>query len=339
MLMKKITLLLACVFGALGLKAQDIYTTFTLSEYPVEFRYLSDFQVKQAAPMSYVITNGVTEYYMKGYKLSNRYTADSLQRLFEKELYTDDEIVNLQMREKGRGSLGPHAADRLVLEFISGSRSYKVYAFMVYFHINHEYNAFLFFFDMESKSSISYEGVLVNMGQTLKWSETLPYRAFKDEATGLETEMPVFWRSTDISTDTKKGFRIDDDRARFTVEMFNSKDSLTIDKAAIRERDEIKANPGMYKEQKFKASAEKTGAKELFGQLTGTYKEDVNGLMRPMLFKRMYYKRVVNGVMVEFHITLETPEGGAEFYAPIHLRMLEKIKLPGIPYEIPKEKK
>lgn len=334
-------LFLACL--AVTSQAQDIYATLKFTEYPIELRYPNDYQVQHPAKMSYIVTNGVTEMYIKGYKLSNRFTADSLQRMFEKDIYNDDNIVNLQMREKGRGSLGSIPADRLVLEFLDKDKLYKVLAFMVYFHINQEYNAILFFYDMpvvETNSyKVSYDDYLVNMGQTLKWSENIPYKTYTDTETGLSVEMPSFWRSQSVTQDSLQGFLIDDDRGRFWVEMKYTKDSSTADKAALKERDALKAKPGKYTDQKFKASSEKSATKEVIGQLTGLYQDDVNGLKRPTLFKRMYYKRVVDGKLVEYTITLESPEGAAEYYAPIHMRMLEKLKLPGVPYEVPKPPK
>ena len=341
--MKKILLFVAITGIAWVSQAQDIYSTYKLSEYPVEFRHPNDFSVQHPAKMSYIISNGVTEFYLKGYKLSNRFNADSLRKMFETQIYNDPNILNLQMREIGRGALGVHPADRLVLEFVDKEKLYKVLAFMVYFHINQDYNAMLVFFDMPvtkgSSFEVNYDDYVINLGQTLKWSENIPYKNYTDESTGLSTEMPVFWQTKDVSADSTKGFLIDDERGRFWVDMKYTADSSTADKSALRERDALKLKPGKYESQKFKASAEKSAEKELIGQLTGLYQDDVNGLKRPTLFKRMYYKRVVDGKLVEYRITLETPEGAAEYYAPIHMKMLEKIKLPGTPYEVPKPPK
>jgi len=333
--MRKVLLFMAMAGAALVSQAQDIYTTLKFTEYPIELRYPNDYQVQHPAPMSYAVSNGVSEFYVKGYKVSNRFNADSLRTLFEKKIYNDDEIKNLQMREIGRGDLGPHSADRLVLEFNVEEKLYKVVAFMVYFHINQDYNAMLFFFDMGARNSESYEGLLVNMGQTLKWSADIPYKNYTDAATGLSTELPTFWRTSEISADSSQGFLIDDDRGRFTVLMKTTGDSTSADKSAIRERDAIKLKPGIYKEQKFKPGIGKTADKETYGELAGTYKEEVNGLLRPTYFKRMYYKRVVDGKLIEFTITLESPESEVAYYAPIHQRILEKIKLPGVPYVVP----
>ena len=337
--MKKVLLSICVACMAVLAQAQDIYTTLKFTEYPLELRYPNDFKVLHPATMSYVVTDGVSEFYIKGYKLGNRFNADSLQRMFEKDIYNDPDIVNLQMREKGRGSLGTTPADRLVMEFFDKDKPYRVVAFMVYFHVNQDYNAFLLFFDMSSHNTESYEGLMVNMGQTLKWSENIPYQAYTDKATGLGTEMPSFWRTTDISADSLQGFMIDDDQSRFTVQMKYTADSSSADKSALRERDAIKAKPGIYKEQKFKPGIGKSDSKETYGELAGTYKEEINGLLRPTFFKRLYYKRVVDGKLVEYIITLESPEAAVEFYAPIHQRILAKLQLPGVPYEVPKVKK
>lgn len=217
---------------------------------------------------------------------------------------------------------------------------------MVYFHINHEYNALLFFYDMPVKKTdnlnsgqVNFDDYVINMGQTLKWAENIPYKGYTDATTNLSTEYPEFWRVTDISKDSVQGFLIDDDRGHFWVEMKATGDSSNADKAALAERDALKANAGKYAEQKFKASSQKTDTKEVVGELSGTYQDDVNGLKRPTLFKRMYYKRIVDGKLIEYRITLETPESVADYYAPIHTRMLEKLKIPGAAYEMPKPKK
>lgn len=344
--MRKLLFLLVASFIALFSQAQDVYTTYKLTEYPVEFRHPNDYRIQHPGLMSYIVTNGASEFYIKGYKLSNRFNSDSLQLLFEKNIYNDENIVNLQMREKGRGQLGTLDADRLVMEFYDKERLYKVVAFMVYFHINHEFNSFLIFYDMPvskndnlNTGQVNFDDYLVNIGQTLKWAENIPYQTYTDKATGLSTEMPSFWRATNISADSLQGFMIDDDRGRFSVQMKVTKDSTSADKSAIRERDALKAKPGKYADQKFKPSAEKSESKEVFGQLTGIYQDDINGLKRPTLFKRMYYKRIVDGKLIEYTITLETPEGAAAYYAPMHMRMLEKVKLPGTPYEVPKPPK
>lgn len=345
--MKKVLFCLALTCITLISQAQDIYTTHKITEYPVEFRYPNDYRVTRPGQMSYIVTNGASEFYVKGYKLSNRFNADSLQRMFEKDIYNDENIVNLQMREKGRGMLGMLDADRLVMEFYDKERLYKVVAFMVYFHINHEYNAFLLFYDMPvsknpnnmNTGQVNFDDYIINIGQTLKWSENIPYQTYADKNTGLSTEMPSFWRVINISSDSIVGFMIDDDRGHFSVQMKYTSDSTTADKSASRERDAIKLKPGKYADQKFKSSTEKTATKEIYGQLTGTYQDDVNGLKRPTLFKRMYYKRVVDGKLVEYTITLESPEGAAAYYAPLHMRILEKLTLPGTPYEVPKPPK
>ncbi|MCG9912371.1 MAG: hypothetical protein MH137_13840 [Flavobacteriales bacterium] len=337
--MKKVSGILLLLFVSLSAKSQDIYTPFRITEYPVEFKHLNDYSVNRVGEMSYIITNNITEFYLKGFNLSNKFNADSLQRMFEKDLYNDENIVNLQMREKGRGSLGGLDADRLVMEFVDDSRAYKVIAFMVYFHINHEYNALLFFFDMERKSSESYEQVLVNMGQTLKWDENIPYKPYTDPETGISTELPVFWRTQPQNDAKSNGFLIDDGRARFTYEIKPSADSTAAGLAAKAELTKLKTNPGMYLNYKFKASTPKLPSKEVYGVLTGTYRENVNGLLRPTLFKRVYFKRVVNGVLSDITITLEAPQVAVTFYAPIHQRMYDKIVIPGSPYIAPKKKK
>jgi hypothetical protein len=336
---KRMILFAFSALASLVIYAQDIYTSFQLQEYPVEFRHLQDYRVNRVGNMSYIITNGVTEFYLKGYNLSNRFNADSLQRLFEKDLYNDKDIVNLQMREKGRGALGAHAADRLVLEFYSGERLYKVIAFMVYFHINHEYNSLLFFFDMDSKSSISYEDVLINMGQTVKWAENIPFKTAQDEGTEMRFEMPVFWRVNAISEGDRKGFLIDDGKARIRYQIMPAADSSGAPVSALKERDALKVNPGTFKESKFKAGKTKLPAKETGGLLTGTYKEDVNGLLRPTLFNRDYYQRIMEGKLVEIQITAESPSADAAHYAPLQKRVLDSFAIPGTIYLPPKKKK
>ncbi len=338
-MMKRKVLFVLSALVSLVIHAQDIYTGFSLQEYPVEFRHLQDYQVNRVGNMSYIITNGVTEFYLKGYNLGNRFNADSLQRLFEKDLYNDKDIVNLQMREKGRGALGAHPADRLVLEFYSGERLYKVIAFMVYFHINHEYNALLFFFDMDSKSSISYEDVLINMGQTVKWAETIPFKPMRDEGTGMSFDMPVFWRVNTFSDGEKKGFLVDDGKARIRYQIMPVTDSTGADVSALYERDALKVNPGVFKESKFKAGKTKFPSKETGGVLTGTYKEDVNGLLRPTLFKRDYYRRILEGKLVEIQITAESPSADAAHYAPLHKRVLDSFTISGAIYLPPKKKR
>jgi hypothetical protein len=338
-MMKKSILFALSALISLGIHAQDIYTSFSLREYPVEFRHLQDYRVNRVDNMSYIITNGVTEFYLKGYNLGNRFNADSLQRLFQKELYNDKDIVNLQMREKGRGALGMHAADRLVLEFYSGERLYKVIAFMVYFHINHEYNALLFFFDMDSKSSISYEDVLINMGQTVKWADNIPFKTAHDEGTGIRFEMPVFWRINAYAEGEKKGFSVDDGKARIRYQIMPAADSSGADVSVLKEKDALKTNPGIYKESKFKATKTKLPAKETGGLLTGTYKEDVNGLLRPTLFKRDYYRRIIEGKLVEIQVTAESPSADAAHYAPLQKRILDSCTIPGTIYLPPKKKK
>lgn len=334
--MKKALFILTLSFMALALQAQDIYADYKLKEYPIQFRYPNDYQVQRAANMSYIVSNGVSEFYIKGYKVSNRFSADSLERMFMQTIYNDPSIVNLQMREKGRGSLGELPADRLVLEFIDKEKIYKVTAFMVYFHVNHEYNAILFFFDMVADKAISYEGLMVNMGKTLRWSDSIPYKNYVDKSTALTAVLPVFWRTSDISADSLKGFMIDDDRGRLTVQMKYTADSSTADKSAFRERDAIKLKPGKYVDQKFKATAERTTNKEPYGMLSGVYQENVNGIMRATIFKRIYYKRVVEGKLVEYIFTLEWPEYASDYYTPIETKIYDAISLPGTGYEPPK---
>lgn len=340
--MKKLgALILFGLFTTLYSFAQDIYVPYVIKEYPIQFKVLQDHKVARVANFTYVVEEPSTysQFYIKGMKVSDTYSADSLQNYFINTVYKDEEIMNLQLREKGRGSLGEHEADRVVLSFLADDKLYLSTIFLVYFHINDEYNAILFYFEMGEKNVISYEGVLINMAQTLEWLE-VPYIKFNNEDYQIQAELPEFWKSeSELMNDTTYFISLHDGRGRLNVTVREVKDSLDAKSIATMEHKALKTNPGIYVGHKLKASAGKWINDESVGRWIGSYNEVKGTYKRNMTLNRYYIKRIVGDKLFLYTVDLLCPSYNVDYYQPIFDRMGKSLSLPGNTFIAPKKKK
>lgn len=339
--MKKIgLLLLATSFWSVSAMAQDIYESFVIKEYPVQFKKLQDYKASRVAPFTYIVEEPSTysQFYVKGMKVSETYSADSLQNYFINTVYKDEEIMNLQLREKGRGTLGNYEADRVVLSFVADDKIYLSTIFLVYFYINDEYNSILFYFEMGERNVISYEGVQVNMAQTLEWLE-VPYVSQEASDYQIKAERPEFWKTaTEQVNDSTFNFILKDGRGSLTVTARAVSDSLDAKTIAAEEFKLLKVNPGIYAGHKLKSSAGKWFTEESCGRWMGTYTETKDGYKRNMTLNRFYIKRLVQDKLVLYVVDLLCPSYNVDYYQPIFDRMGKSVSLPGNAFIAPKKK-
>lgn len=345
--MKKCNLTLAvcslAVFlfmGVSGLFAQDVYVPFAIKEYPIQFKHTTDFDVKRVGTFTYVVESPSTfsQFYIKGMKVSQGYTADSLQNFFMNKIYKDEDVINLQMRQKGRGTMGTYEADKLVLSFSADDKLYLSTIFMVYFYVNQEYNAILFYFEMGERAASSYEGLQENMIQTLEWLP-LTYTAYNDQKTQTSIEYPDFWKAEAVSeNDTMSSYKAGDGRGWISIQATTVKDSLEAKDVALNDFKALKTTPGEFTSHKLKASGDKWYSGEACGRWTGTYTETQGVYKRSLTLNRYYMKHIVGDKLVLYRIDLLCPEYNVDYYSPIFNKMAQSIKLPGNPYIAPKKK-
>ncbi len=319
-------------------KAQDVYVPYVIQEYPVQFKYLQGHQITRVSPFTYVVEepNTFAQFYIKGMKVSETYSADSLQAYFMK-LYEGEDLVNLQLREKGRGSLGDYEADRLVLSFMADDKMYLTTVFLVYFHINDTYNSILFYFEMNERNVISYEGVMVNMAQTLEWLE-LTYTPFVQEEYGVKAELPDFWKShTETLNDSTYFISLHDGRGRMNITIMQVSDSCNASDIAKAAHKALKTEPGIYAGHKLKVSSDKWFSGEACGRWLGTYDVVKDGYKRNQTLNRYYIKRIVDNKLMLYTIDLLCPSYNVSYYQPIFDRMGKSIQIPGNPFIAPKK--
>lgn len=345
--MKKCNLTFALCFLALFLMtgssrlfAQDVYVPYTIQEYPVQFKHTNDFEVKRVSPFTYVVENPATysQFYIKGMRVSQGYNADSLQDFFMHKVYGDEEIMNLQMREKGRGTMGDYEADKLVLSFAADDKLYLSTIFMVYFYINQDYNAILFYFEMGERAAQSYEGLQENMIQTLQWLP-LTYTTYTDEKTATAIEYPDFWKIEALEgNDTLLAYRAGDGRGHISVRAFTVRDSLEARDIAVADYKALKTSPGEFGSARLKASGDKWYNEESCGRWTGTYTVTEGKYRQALTLNRYYLKHIVGDKLVLYRVDLLCPEYNVAYYSPVFSRMAQSIRLPGNPYIAPKKK-
>lgn len=320
--------------------AQDVYVPFAIKEYPVQFKHTNDFEVKRVGNFTYVVENPATfsQFYIKGMKVSQNYTADSLQSFFINKIYKDEDILNLQLREKGRGTMGNYEADKVVLSFAADDKLYLSTIYLVYFYVNQEYNAILFYFEMGERAASSYTGLQENMIQTLEWLP-LSYVPYRDEKSSTSIDYPDFWRIDPLEeNDTLLSYTAGDGRGSISIRAFTVKDSLEAKDIALNEFKTLKTSPGIYTSHKLKASGDKWYSGEACGRWTGTYTETAGNFKRSLTLNRYYIKHIVNDKLVLYRIDLLCPEYNVSYYSPIFNTMAQSIKLPGNAYIAPKKK-
>lgn len=320
--------------------AQDVYVPYAIKEFPIQFKKLQEYKVARVANFTYVVEEPSTysQFYIKGMKVSPTYSADSLQNYFVNTIYKDEEIMNLQLREKGRGTVGENEADRLVLSFLADDKLYVSTIFLVYFYINDEYNAVLFYFEMGEKNVISYEGVLVNMAQTLEWL-TIPYVKFEEPLYQIKAELPEFWKSkSEALNDSTHFISLYDGRGSLDITIREVKDSLDAKTIAINEHKALKITPGIYTEHKLKASAGKWLSDEAVGRWMGTYVESKDGYKRNLTLNRFFIKRIVNEKMYVYVVDLLCPTYNIAYYQNLFDVIGKSISIPGNTFVAPKKK-
>jgi hypothetical protein len=313
------------------------YTSYSLPNLPVEFDYPSDLVLEKTGKKSWVVydKNVGTEFNINLYHVSPRFNADSLRYMMLK-LYEDPEVKNLQVSEVGSGTMGPHRAEKLVLSFMGPrDKQYVSTIYLVYFHINQEYNSLIFYFEIGANNVISYAPLQEAMISSLRY-KPFSYKKTSFEKEQLQIEYPDFWTETQV--DTGVGYlHIHDGRLKFFAGAVTRTDSMTLKTFAENERDSWKKQSTIFPNIKIKSQSIKCKNGETQFINSGTFDQQLYSITRNITFKKYFIRRIVNGITKDFVIYWEYPTNAEKYYTPVHDIMMESLKLPGNP-ELPEKK-
>ncbi len=305
------------------------YVSYSLPNLPVEFDYPSDMTLEKTGKKSWVVydKNIGTEFNINLFNVSPRFNADSLRYMMLK-LYDDPEVKNIQINEVGSGTMGPHRAEKLVLSFIGPKdKQYVSTIYLVYFHINHEYNSLVFYFEIGANNVISYAPIQEAMISSLRY-KPFNYKKTSYEKEGIQVEYPDFWSEMDV--DTGLGYLyIYDGRLKFFAGAIERMDSTALKTFAEGERDSWKKQATTFPNLKIKTQSIKSKNGEIQYINQGTFDQQVFSITRNISFKKYFIRRIVEGKTRDFLIYWEYPTSAEKYYAPVHDIMMESLKLPG----------
>jgi hypothetical protein len=306
------------------------WSTYNIQLLPIDFDYPPDYTVIQQGGKSWTILGDKTEFDITLFKVGHhRFTADSLKNIIFK-LYDDPEIQNLQLVEKGGGTMGKHRAEKCVVSFYADGKQYMSIYYLVYFYINREYNALVFHFEMGELNVPSYSMLMDQMIQSLRFRD-FSYTSYRIPGDSIQLKYPDFWTLVPPEEgDTNAVYQFDDGRGVFTLSFHIPKDSTSGPASAEAEKTAMKLRSAEYPGLKVRTGNE--GPKtEPIGRLDATYNEAVEGIMRATVFTRLYYRLKSGNQEYEYVVSFKYPESSAKYYEPIFARIRGSLVLPGQP--------
>lgn len=297
-------------------------------DYPLEFNYPQDFMVQQEGKSSWTIFDKEvgTEFYVNLYRVSDRFTADSLRYMMINLYKNDPDVSNIQVSHVGSGSFGTKKAERCELSFSVGDARYTSVSYLVYMYLNNKVNALLFYFEIGANNVVSYAPLQDQMIISLKYTP-FNYQSFLQEEDSVKFEYPDFWTMLQDEKDNSKVF-ITDYRYEVNYTSVIPKDSTTARMSADAYRDKIKLNIIDFPAIKVKSGNDKFNGVNC-ASVSGTYTKKINGVERKVNFERYFIRKMVNGKEVEFILEFTIPEVFKEYYLPIDQKIKSSIVLPG----------
>lgn len=179
------SLVLLCVaFQSSGLFAQQ-----RLEPHYVQLNVPQEWQFQRTGQRSWVITDTKTEFNVILYKVHPAFNADSL-RYLALDLYQDPNLQNVQAMEVNSGTLNGIPADRVVISFIYGDARYLSTLYLAHFHINHQYNSVLFYFEIGEGNAVSYVGIQDQLLSSLSY---LPFEFGPRKGPGFSLDIAYHW--------------------------------------------------------------------------------------------------------------------------------------------------
>jgi hypothetical protein len=317
--------LISIRFDAIAQKSNS----YIIPNLPVSFQFPLDYKIENTSKRSWIIYEEQvgTEFNVMLYKISHRFNADSLKKMML-NMYDDPEIKNLQVNEIGSGSMGGHSAEKLTLSFMAqNDKRYVSTIYMVRFHINSTYNAFLFYFEMGEKNVISYTTVQEAMITSLQYLPFV-YKTITSSNDSIQSLYPDFWNAQTLDT-ANSHIIISDGRMNINIKSVLANDSISLDKTIIKTRDQIKINTSLYPNLKQKLTNEKLPSSEIVEIIEGSFDKDVSGYVRNMTYILHYFRRQNITNTIDYHIEFEFPTYAKEYYLPIIQKIVRETQFKG----------
>jgi hypothetical protein len=303
--------------------------SYTIPNLPVSFQFPLDYKIENTSKRSWIIYEEQvgTEFNVMLYKISHRFNADSLKKMML-NMYDDPEIKNLQVNEIGSGSMGGHSAEKLTLSFMAqNDKRYVSTIYLVRFHINSTYNAFLFYFEMGEKNVISYAPVQEAMIASLQYLPFV-YKTITSTNDSIQSLYPNFWNAQTVDT-ANSHIIISDGRMNFNITSVLANDSIPLSKTIIKTRDQMKKNTSLYPNFKHKLTNEKLTSSEIIEILEASFDKDMNGYVRNITQLLYFFRRQNSTNTIDYHIEFEFPTYAKEYYLPIIQKIIRETQFKG----------
>lgn len=325
------------VFIILSVFVQSISAqgkTHTFNQYPVEFDFPSDLQIRQDGKRSWTVYSDDTgtEFYINLYKVGLRFNADSLRYLITSLYEGDESVTNIQPGEIASGKMGVHPCERFTLTFRSAEgKAYQTTAYLVHFQIDRKYNSFLFYFEIGEKNVVSYAPIQEAMISSLRYKE-FNYKKTTYQKDQVTVEYPDFW-TEELKSDSIEYFQIDDGNCKIIISSYTPKDSTSLNYYADMERDLWKKDIPNFPDLKIKSGTEKLKDGDIIAKNSGSFNATIQNVVRKLIFSKTWYRRTVDGKVKDFTLYMEYPENYENYYLPIFKKINEAVVWPGVKIE------
>lgn len=322
--MRTLLHLLICISALFAGTVTNAQKTYSFRDFPVDFDYPEEWRIEQDSRNSWVVTDGTTEFNILLFRANKRFNADSL-RYMAMELYADPSIQNLQVSEVGGGTMGNIPAEKCVLSFMHQGKLYLSIMYLAKFHINHQYNSILFYFEIGEGNAKSYEPLQEHMISSLRYRD-FQYRSFSQH--DVTVEFPSHWAGVRPAEDDSLLIKFTDGRGSFSVFLNECRDSLPVFDKLNAYRQYLRKNPGDRKD--LKVNLEKDKWNNLPVQwFEMRYQINEMGVLYRIVQKNWHIVRKVEGECRHYQILFEYPEGYESFYLPVEKKVMQALKLPG----------
>lgn len=297
---------------------------YSFPAFPVDIEYPVEWKFQQESKNAWLVSDGTTEFNIIAFKANKRFNADSL-RYMAMKFYADPNIQNLQVSEVGSGSMGTIPAEKCVLSFMSQGKLYLSTMYLAKFHLNHQYNSLLFYFEIGEGNVKSYAPLQERMISSLKY-RPFQYKSLQQQ--GVQFLFPNHWAGQRVEEGDSMLLKVTDGRAALSIFSVPAKDSLPVFQGVETYRDYLKKFPGDRTDLKVKTEKEKWGSSAL-ALMDLRYQVNELGVLYRWVQKRRQVIQMQDDQRILYTVVFEYPEGVESFYAPVEKQLLESLKFPG----------
>lgn len=300
--------LISLAFQWVGVFAQQ-----SLEPHYVQLKVPQNWEFQRTGQRSWIVTDTKTEFNVILYKVSQAFNADSL-RYLALDLYQDPNLQNVQAMEVNTGTLNGIPADRVVISFIYGDARYLSTIYLAHFHINHQYNSVLFYFEIGEANVVSYVGIQDELLSSLSY---LPFEFGPRKGEGYSLDIAYHWLVKKTEDDSLMAWFTD---GRSEIKLYRSELTDSLSSATIADL----ARNASKKALDLKVSKER--------EKSGWKGQDLEGLSittNQMETQRWYYLMQEDSSLRAYVLEGTWPLAQKEFYASAWQKAWQSLSLEG----------